>query len=180
VGVGDGLAAVDAENENTPLAGGFWVVKLHVPGVGSKPVRVIVPGPLTTRNPFAFTTLVDVVRSNLNPPTLQRLARPEPKVQGAIIVTESPTFTYVAKSPDWLTTVGGMLAALSHDVTLAAVLTLVVLRCAPPLMEMVPLIGAASSVKPAPSRAMAAKSVCLIVLCIFIFWGCLFVLKLKC
>jgi hypothetical protein len=55
--------------------------------------------------------------------------------------------------------------------TLVAVLTLVVSSVAPPLIVMVPLIGAASSVKPAPSRAMAAKSVCLIVLFIFMFWG---------
>ena len=50
------------------------------------------------------------------------------------------------KSPDRLTTVGGWLAPLSHPVTLVAVLTEVVLRCAPPLMVMVPVIGAAVGV----------------------------------
>ena len=47
---------MEAENENTPLAGGFWVVNLHVPGVGSKPLPVIVPVPLTAKEPI---TLLD-------------------------------------------------------------------------------------------------------------------------
>ena len=66
----------------------------------------------------------DDVRLNVNPPTLQRLGRPEVKVQGAAIVTGSPTFTDVAKLPDRLTTVGGRSAPLSHPVTLVAVLTI--------------------------------------------------------
>ncbi len=111
----------------------------------------------------------DAVRLNVNPPTFQRLASPELKFQGAAIVTAAPTFTNPVKSPDRLTTVGGKLAPLSHPVTWVAVLTEPVLRCAPPLIEMEPLIGAApapsrATVTPAPSRATAAKSVCLIVL----------------
>ena len=43
---------VEAENENTPLAGGFWVLNLHEPGVGSKPLPIIVPVPVTLRNPL--------------------------------------------------------------------------------------------------------------------------------
>ena len=137
---------MEAENENTPLAGGFWVLNLHEPSVGSKPILVIVPVPLTLRNPPPRWTMTEDVRSNINPPTLQRLGRPEPKVQGAVIVTGAPTATDVAKSPDRLTTVGGAPAPLSHDVTLVAVLTEVESRCAPPLMVMVPLIGAAVAV----------------------------------
>jgi hypothetical protein len=169
VGVG-GRAVVEAENENTPLAGGFWVLNVHEPGVESKPVRVIVPVPLTLRNPLACRTMVDAVRLNVNPPTLQRAGSPsgELKFQGAVIVTEVPTGTD-AKSPDRLVTVGGKLFPLSQLVTWIAVLTEPVLRCAPPLIVMEPLIGAASSVTPAPSRATAAKNACLIVL--FIFWG---------
>jgi hypothetical protein len=46
---------VEAENENIPLAAGFWVLKLHVPGVGLKlGPPVIVPVPVTTRNPFVL------------------------------------------------------------------------------------------------------------------------------
>jgi hypothetical protein len=144
VGVG-GIAVVEAENENTPLAGGFWVVNAHEPGVGSKPWPVIIPVPLTLRNPPPCWTMEDVVRSNVNPPTLQRPARPEGglKVQGAAIVTAAPTFTYVAKSPDRLTTVGGRLFPLSHPVTRAAVLTEPVLSSAPPFIVMEPVIGAA-------------------------------------
>ncbi|MGC2353371.1 MAG: hypothetical protein WA496_08245 [Candidatus Udaeobacter sp.] len=108
VGVG-GLAVVEPENENTPLAGGFWVVNVHEPGVGSKPLPLIIPVPLTLRNPPPCWTMVDVVRSNVNPPTLHRPGRPVEglNIQGAAIVTCAPTFTYVAKSPDRLTTVGG-------------------------------------------------------------------------
>ena len=64
---------VEAENENTPLAGGFWVVNLHEPGVALKPLPVIVPVPLTLMNPLTLgRTMEDAVRSNVNPPTLQR------------------------------------------------------------------------------------------------------------
>ena len=42
----------EAENENTPLADGFWVENLHETGVGSKPLPVIVPVPVTARNPL--------------------------------------------------------------------------------------------------------------------------------
>ena len=161
---------MEAENENTPLAGGFWVVNVHVPGVSVKPWPVIVPVPATLRNPLPWWTMEDAVRLYVNPPTLQRAGcSPELKVQGAVIVTEAPTLTNVAKSPDRLETVGGKLFPLSHDITLVALLTESVSRCAPPLNVMVPLIGAASSVTPAPSRATTAKSVCLILL--FIFWG---------
>jgi hypothetical protein len=174
VGVGDGgVAVVEPENENTPLAGGFWVVNVHEPGVGSKPLPEIVPVPLTARNPLPCWTMEDAVRSNVNPPTFQSLARPELKFQGLAIVTGAPTSTNPVKFPDRLTTVGAAPFPLFHPVTWVAVLTEPELSSAPPLNVMVPLIGAASSVTPAPSRAMAAKSVCLIVLSIFIFWGCL-------
>ena len=83
-----------AENENTPLAGGFWLLNAHVPGVAAKPWPVIVPVPATLRNPPPCRTMADAVRSNVNPSTLQRAGcRPELKVQGAVIVTESPTAT---------------------------------------------------------------------------------------
>ena len=98
---------MEAENENTPLAGGFWVLNLHEPGVGSKPLPVIVPVPLTVRNPLPCWVMEDDVRLNVNPPTLQRAGSgPELKFQGAVIVTVAPTVTNVAKSPDRLTTVG--------------------------------------------------------------------------
>jgi hypothetical protein len=94
----------------------------------------------------------DAVRLNINPPTLQRAGSgPELKFQGAAIVTEAPTLTNVAKSPDRLTTVGGKLAPLSHPVTWVAVLTEFVLRCAPPLIVMVPVIDAAIGVTTALS-----------------------------
>ena len=183
-----GVAVVEAENENTPLAGGFWVENFHEPGVALKPWPVIVPVPLTARNPLPCRVMMDVVRLKVNPPTFQRLARPEPKIQGAAIVSAAPTGTNVAKSPDRLATVGGRLLPLSHPVTWVAVLTEFVLRCAPPLIVMEPLIGAASGVSitpapsratvtPAPSRATAAKSVRLIFLSIFIFWGLWFYSK---
>jgi hypothetical protein len=176
VGVGVGAPVVEAENENTPLAGGFWDVNLHEPGVGSKPWPLIVPVPLTLRNPPPCWLGEDDVRSNVYPLTLQRAGTgPELKFHGANIVTEAPTLTNVAKSPDRLATVGswGGLAPLCQSVTLVAVLTEPVSRCAPPLIVMEPVICAASSVTPAPSKAMAAKSVHLIVLYIFMFWGCL-------
>ncbi len=147
---------VEAENENTPLAGGFWVLNFHEPDVVVKPWPLIVPVPLTLRNPLACMPMEDVVRLNVNPPTFQRLASPELKFQGAAIVTGAPTLTNVAKFPDRLTTVGGKLAPLSHPVTWVAVLTKFVLRCAPSLIVIEPLIGAASSVTPAQSKATAA------------------------
>ena len=133
---------VEAENENTLAAGGFWVENLNMPGVGSKPLPLIVPVPLTLRNPLACMTMEDAVRLNVNPPTLQRAGRgPELKFQGAVIVTGAPTLT-LAKDPDRLTTVGGWLFPLSQFVTWVAVLTEVMLGCAPPLIEMEPVIGA--------------------------------------
>src|SRR5712691_10871507 len=101
-----GVAVVEAENENTLLAGGFWVLNLHVPGVGSRLLPLIVPAPLTLRNPLPCWTMVDVARSNVNPPTFQSIGRPEPKVQGWFIVTGAPTVTNPVKLPDRLTTVG--------------------------------------------------------------------------
>lgn len=147
-GVGPGLgelAVVEAEKENTLLAGGFWVENLHWPGVGLKPFPVIVPVPLTARNPLTLgMTMEDTSRLNVNPPTLQRAASgPEVKVQGAFIVTEAPTGTNVAKSPERLTTVGFAPAPLSHPASLVAVLTEPVSSSAPPLIEMEPVIGAA-------------------------------------
>ena len=112
-----GLAVEEAENENTPLAGGFWVLNFHLPGVAVKPLPVIVPVPLTLRNPLACMTMEDAVRLNVNPPTLQRAGSgPELKFQGAVIVTGAPTLT-LAKGPDRLTTVGGWLFPLSQFVT---------------------------------------------------------------
>ena len=121
---------VEAENENTLLAGGFWVLNLHVPGVELKPLPVIVPVPLTARNPLPCWVMEDAVRLNVNPPTCQNIGTwPELKFQGgAAIVTVAPTLTYVAKSPDRLTTVGSAPLPLSQLVTLVAVLTEVVLR----------------------------------------------------
>jgi hypothetical protein len=146
VGVGVGAPVVEAENENTPLAPGFWVVNVHEPGVGVKPLPVIVPVPLTLRNPLPCWIMEDAVRLNVNPPTLQRAGSgPELKFQGAVIVTGAPTLT-LAKDPDRLTTVGGWLFPLSQFVTRVAVLTEVVLRCAPPLMVMEPVIGATVAV----------------------------------
>jgi len=134
---------VEAENENTLLAGGFWVLNFHEPGVGVKPLPVIVPVPLTLRNPLACMTMEDAVRLNVNPPTLQRAGSgPELKFQGAAIVTVAPAGTLV-KFPDRLTTVGAGPFPLSHPVTRVAVLTEVVLSCAPPLIVMVPVIGTA-------------------------------------
>jgi hypothetical protein len=98
---------LEAENENTLLAGGFWVLNLHEPGVSTKPLPLIVPVPVTARKPLPLgRTMEDPVRSNVNPPTLQRAGWPEPKVQGAVIATEVPTATD-AKAPELLTTVGG-------------------------------------------------------------------------
>src|SRR5437016_10375130 len=95
--------------------------------------------------------MVDAVRLNVNPPTLQRAGSgPELKLQGWAIATEAPTLTLV-KSPDRLTTVGGAPAPLSHPITLVAVLTEPVLSSAPPLIEMEPVIGAACGVTPALS-----------------------------
>ena len=161
---------MEAENENTLAAGGFWVENLNMPGVGSKPLPLIVPVPLTARNPLPCLVMEDAVRLNVNPPAVQRAGSPEPKFQGAAIVTEAPAVT-VEKLPDRLTTVGFAPLPLSHPVTLVAVLTEVVSSSAPPLIAMEPVIGAASSVMPAPSRATAATSVHLIVLFIFIFLG---------
>ena len=150
------------------------MLNFHEPGVAVKPVPVIVPVPLTLRNPLACMTMEDAVRLNVNPPTLQRAGcGPELKFQGAAIVTVARASTLV-KVPDRLTTVGGPPVPFCHPVTRVAVLTEVELSSAPPLIVRVPVIGAASSVTPALSRATAAKSVRLIVLSIFIFLGCLF------
>jgi hypothetical protein len=86
----------------------------------------------------------DDVRLNVKLPTLQRAgSAPELKFQGVAIVTEAPTATNVAKSPDRLATVGGKLFPLSQLVTLVEVLTEVLSRCAPPLNVMLPVIDAA-------------------------------------
>src|SRR4029077_18700416 len=119
-----------------------------VPGVALKPWPVIVPVPVTPINPLTLGRLMeDAVRSNVNPPTCQNIGTgPELKFQGGMaIVTIAPTFTNPVKSPDRLTTVGscGGLLPLCQSVTLVAVLTEVVSRCAPPLMLMVPVIRAA-------------------------------------
>ena len=56
---------VEAENENTLLAGGFWVLNLHEPGVALKPWPLIVPVPVTLRKLLTLgRTMEDVVRSN--------------------------------------------------------------------------------------------------------------------
>lgn len=47
-----GVAVVEAENENTPLALGFWVLKLHEPGVSSKPLPLIAPRPTDANEPI--------------------------------------------------------------------------------------------------------------------------------
>ena len=108
---------VEAENENTPLALGFWVLNFQVPGVGAKPVPLIVPVPLTVRNPLPCVTTEDAVRLNVKLPTLQKLSTgPELKFQGTAIVTVAPTGTDV-KLPDRLTTVGSAPAPLSQFVT---------------------------------------------------------------
>jgi hypothetical protein len=146
------------------------VENLHEPGVGSKPLPVIIPVPLTARNPLPCLMMVDAVRLNVNPPTLQRPASPEPKFQGAAIGTGAPTLM-AEKLPDRLATVGFAPLPLSHPVTLVAALAEVVSSSAPPLIAMEPVIGAASSVMPAPSRATAATSVHLLVLFIFIFFS---------
>ena len=102
----------------------------------------------------------DAVRLNVNPPTLQRASRPELKFQGAAIVTEAPTLTNAVKLPDRLTTVGGAPFPLSQPVTWVAVLTEVVLRCAPPLIVMVPVIGAAVAVGVAVAVASGCRKRC--------------------
>jgi hypothetical protein len=146
---------VEAENENTPLGGGFRVLNFHEPGVSLKPWPVIVPVPVTLRNPLPCMTMEDAVRLNVNPPTLQRLASgPELKVRGAAIVTVAPTVTYVAKAPDRLTTVGFAPFPLSHPITRLAVLTEVVLSSAPPLMLMEPVIDAGVGVAVAVAVAV--------------------------
>ena len=135
---------VEAENENTLLAGGFWLVKLHEPGVALKPWPLIVPVPLTLMNPLTLgRTMEDDPRSNVNPSTLQRPFRGVEglKIQGAVaIVTEVPTGTDAVKLPDRLTTVGAAPFPLTHPVTRVAVLGLLGKISAPPLIEMVPVI----------------------------------------
>ena len=89
----------------------------HVPGVGTKPVRVIVPVPLTLRNPLPCWVMEDPARLNVNPLTLQNIGTgPELKFQVGVIVTVAPTAT-VVKDPDRLTTVGNAPAPLSQLVT---------------------------------------------------------------
>ena len=74
---------VEAEKENTSLAGAFWVLNFQVPAVLSKPLPVIVPVPVTARNPLPCLTMEDAVRLNVNPPTLQRAGNgTELKFQG--------------------------------------------------------------------------------------------------
>ena len=43
---------MEAENENTPLAGGFWVVNLHVPGVAVKAIVGNRPRPADANEPI--------------------------------------------------------------------------------------------------------------------------------
>ena len=79
---------MEAENENTLLAGGFWLVNLHVPGVALKPWPVIVPVPVTAMKLLNLgRTMEDAVRSNVNPPTCQNIGTgPELKFQGGVAI----------------------------------------------------------------------------------------------
>ena len=45
---------MEAENENTLLAGGFWVLNLHVPGVGLKPCAGNRPRPADAKEPITL------------------------------------------------------------------------------------------------------------------------------
>ena len=79
---------MEAENENTLLAGGFWLVNLHVPGVALKPWPVIVPVPVTAMKLLTLgRRMEDAVRSNVNPPTCQNIGTgPELKFQGGVAI----------------------------------------------------------------------------------------------
>src|ERR1700752_1525927 len=68
--------AVDAENENCEDADGSWVVKDHVPAVGSKPCPETVPVPTTVTNPEPglppWLVMCELSKSNVNPSTVQK------------------------------------------------------------------------------------------------------------
>src|SRR4029077_20199886 len=116
--VGSGMAeAVSVVNvnevESSPLE--FVEVKLHVPGVGSNPCPVIVPGPLIFRNVLLCDEIVDDIRSKVKPSTCHSFGVagpvmgdpgvPKLKTHGVLpvgsftIVTMSPLWAKVAKSP---------------------------------------------------------------------------------
>ena len=92
------LAVVEAENENTPLAGGFWVLNLHVPGVGTKPCAANRPRPGDAKEPINPWQdnggCCQVKRKSANTPETSH--GPELKFQGVAIVTGAPT-AYVCR-----------------------------------------------------------------------------------
>jgi hypothetical protein len=69
--------AVAAENENFESAEGSCVVKFHVPPVEVKPCPETVPVPATVTAPVpgppVWLTTAEIVKSNVNPSTDQKL-----------------------------------------------------------------------------------------------------------
>ena len=128
-------------------------LKDQVPGVGSKPLPLIVPTPLTSRNvPLGFCeTTIDELRSKVKPPICHNIGFagpgagvagvPELKIHGAPIVAGSPGSIEnvgFAKSPLRCKT-----TELFQTVTLVAVARDVVSYVTTPPKSMSPCIGAA-------------------------------------
>jgi hypothetical protein len=80
-------------------------VKLHVPGVGSKPLPLAVPNPVMLRKVALCDTITHEVRSKWNPPTLQRLGVLVDglKIHGEAMVTLVPG-EMLEKSPELCST----------------------------------------------------------------------------
>jgi len=142
---GSGTAALAAENENTPLADGSSVPKWNVPGVGSKLFPEIVPTALTDTKPGPWAFMEEEVRSNVNPPTVQKLGNaPEVNDHGCAKVTASPGATNVAKSPSAFCTAGKPTPPVPvQPVTVAAVPAEEVSRATVPVNVMSPVTSAA-------------------------------------
>ena len=88
-----GTAAAEAENVKVcgppPLAG-FWVLKLQVNSVGAKPLPLTVPIPMTPRKFADWLSMCDDCKSNVKPPTVQKLGiAPELKLQGVAPTKEA-------------------------------------------------------------------------------------------
>src|ERR1700722_20433817 len=144
--VGPDAAWKEKTKLSEPVAPGSDVEKLHVIASESRPFPLTEPIP-STRTPAGFppwNTIWEEVRSNVKPPTLQRLATaPELKNQGEVNATCVPG-AIPEKLPSSLITTGipvppGPVQAN----TSVAVPAEDVSNCTPPANVMSPVIGTA-------------------------------------
>lgn len=112
-----------------------------MPGVGSKPLPLIVPIPLMFKKVDVCETITEDVRSNVKPPTFHRLGVfvDGLKIQGAAIAAVVPG-VILEKSPESCKT-----KELFQTFTLVAVPSDSVSKVTTPAKSMLPVMGAALS-----------------------------------